>query len=380
MIRRRGPNSWQIRIDLGRDPATGKRLMDYRSFRGNKREAEAEERRLLSQRDNGTYVSIDRMTFAEFLDRWLMDVQTQVRPTTYDRYRDICRVHVSPSLGTVTLAKLKPLHLQNLYAAKLGDSGRADGRGSLSTTSVLHIHRVLHEALNAAVRWQLIGTNPAKAARPPRKRQVEMNVLTETDTRRMLDAASDTPLYYPILIAVTTGLRRGELLALRWRDVDLEDGSLAVCQTLHYSKRGLEFGEPKTKKSRRTVVLPSVTVKALREHRAAQSALRLQRGSEWTDHDLVFSTDDGRPWNPSSFSTRFRSFASKEEIGVKFHDLRHTHATHLFRAGIHPKMVSERLGHSTVGITLDLYTHVIEGMDRDAAERIDERFREVGIG
>ncbi len=278
------------------------------------------------------------------------------------------------------LAKLRPLHLQELYAAKRQNTGRADGKGSLSATSVLHIHRVVHEALNTGVRWQLIGTNPADAARPPRQERTEMKVLDEEQTKALLDSMRSTMLYTPVLIAATTGLRRGELLGLRWADVDLDAGTVVVRQTLQRSSGGLSFSQPKTQKSRRTVTLPSMTTKALREHHTAQVEQRLALGSRWVDHDLVFCNSDGSPWNPGSFGSQFRVFARAAGFTVRFHDLRHSHATHLFRAGVHPKLVSERLGHSSVGITMDLYTHVIEGMDREAAERIGERLAQVGIG
>lgn len=380
MIRKRSKDSWQIRVELGLDPLTQKRKQAYVSFRGTRREAEAEERRLLRERDTGGCVHPEQVALSEFLDRWLADVKNSVRATTHDRYEAICRLHVKPKLGHLPLSKLRPLHLQNLYSAKLEPGGAADGKGTLSKTSVLHLHRVLHEALAVAVRLQLIPSNPADAVRPPRPVRPEMKVLTEAETGAILKAAQGTPLYYPILIAATTGLRRGELLGLRWGDVDLETGTVSVRQSLQCTSRGLAFTNPKTTKSRRTVALPPLATKALKEHRAAQSQERLLRGREWVDHDLVFCAGDGRPWNPSTFSNQFHDFTSKSRFPIRFHDLRHTHATQLFRAGVHPKMVSERLGHSNVGITLDQYTHVVEGMDREAAERINARLTQAGVG
>jgi integrase len=203
-----------------------------------------------------------------------------------------------------------------------------------------------------------------------------MRALDEHATAKLLGAAEDTRLALPVMLAVTTGLRRGEILGLRWRDVDLQGGTLAVRPSLEQTRDGLAFKQPKTSKGRRVVALPSLALDALHQHKARQAAVKLALGPAYDDHDLVCAREDGRPWPPDGFSTAFVNLVRKAGIPpTRFHDLRHTHATQLLRQGVHPKIVSERLGHATVGITLDVYSHVLPGMQEEAAARTDAALR-----
>jgi integrase len=220
----------------------------------------------------------------------------------------------------------------------------------------MHHHRVLHEALHQAIKWQILGRNVADAVEPPRPERKEMCALDEAETAKLLEAAQGSRMYTPILVAVTTGLRRGELLGLRWQDVELDTEILAVRQSIEQTRSGLRFKTPKTQKGQRAVALPSITVETLRRHRTEQNKERLLLGPRYADQGLVFSMPDGTPWEPDAFTDAYRVIARQSGLPqVRFHDLRHTHATQLLRQGIHPKVVSERLGHATVAITLDIF-------------------------
>jgi integrase len=236
----------------------------------------------------------------------------------------------------------------------------------------VHCHRVLRKALKHAVKWHLLIRNPADAADPPRAEHREMSTLDEEGVATLFEAVRGTRLEVPVMLAVTTGLRRGELLGLRWRDVDLEKGTLAVRQSIEQTKDGLAFKEPKTRRGRRVVALPNVTVEALRRHRSEQAKRRLALGSPYKDQGLVLTRLDGRPMDPAETSKAFARVVVKTGLRrVSFHGLRHTHATLLLRSNVHPKIVSERLGHATIGITLDTYSHVVPDMQEAAAKKLD---------
>ncbi len=374
-IRQRGKKSWAIVLELGRD-SSDKRRQKWHTVRGTKKDAQRELVRLLNMVHTGAYVEPSRMTVAEYLEHWLQHyAKTNVAAKTFERYAEIVRLHLVPSFGQYVLPKLQPLHIQSCYSNAL-EKGRRDGRGGLSARTVLHHHRVLHEALQQAVKWQLLARNPADAVEPPRPQRKEMGALDERATAKLLNQAKGTRLHLPILLAVTTGLRRGELLGLRWQDVDLRVGVLAVRQSLEQTKNSIAFKQPKTQKARRTIALPRMTVEALRYHKTEQAKERLLVGPDYKDRGLVLARADGSPWKPDSFTSSYRSLVRRLGLShIRFHDLRHTHATQLLRQGVHPKVVSERLGHSTVGITLDVYSHVLPGMQEDAARRVDAALR-----
>ncbi|MBI3910611.1 MAG: site-specific integrase [Armatimonadetes bacterium] len=375
-IYQRGKDTWLIAVDLGK-AANGKRKRLWKTVHGGRREAERELTQLLRERDTHTLAEPNRLTVAEYLGHWLSDyARPNVAPKTWERYEEIVRLHLIPALGGLRLDRLQPLHIQGAYSRWL-ESGRRDGKGGLASRTILHHHRILREALQQAVRWQLLARNPADAVDPPRPAPQEMAALDEAGTARLLEAARDTWLYVPILLAIATGMRRGEILGLRWQDVDLEKGALSVRQTLEQTQaNGLAFKQPKTPKSRRAVALPAVIVQELRRHRGAQAERQLLLGPTYHKSDLVCCHDDGSLIRPSVLSKCFGSLLRRSGLAhVRFHDLRHTHATQLLREGVHVKIVSERLGHSTVGITLDTYSHVLPGMQEDAARRMDTVLR-----
>ena len=377
-IQRNSKRSWRLVYDVGRNHS-GKRRQKAVTFKGSKREAEKELARLITEFENGGFVEPHKLTLADYLESWLKShAAASVSPKTLERYTEICRNHLIPALGSHLLTKLNSMHIQACYA-EAEKSGRRNGvGGGLSARTVLHHHRVLRRALTQAATATppLIKINPTDGVTAPTPAAHDITVLDEDETASLLEAASGHTLYIPILIAVTTGMRRGEILALRWRDVNLERCSLSVVHSLEQTKEGLRFKSPKTKKGRRAITLPTITVEALRQHKAEQARIRLRLGMGRDDNGLVCSRYDGAPRSPRAFSKEFDRFIRKLDITrVTFHELRHSHATQLLEAGVHPKVVQERLGHSTVATTLDLYSHVTETLQEDAAASVDVALR-----
>jgi integrase len=372
-IRKRGKESWAVVIDLGRDPQTGKRRRHWRSVKGPKRKAQELLVQLLHQRDTGIDVPPGKITVGEFLIQWLHDyVQPSKAPKTYRDYADVVQRHLIPSLGSLPLAKLRPQHIQSFYSKALRE-GRLDGHGGLSARTVLRFHHILHGALRQAVEWQQLASNPADAAKSPRPVHSEIGALQPSDARRLVEVADGTQ-YGPLVhLAVNTGMRVGELLGLRWRDVDLQAGALHVQQTCQWlSGQGFVFRQPKTARSRREVALSPETTRRLRQHRQRQLEERLAAGPLYQDHDLVFPTALGTPIEPANLRRAWLRIIQDAELGrLRFHDLRHTHATLLLQQGVHPKIVSERLGHASIAITLDTYSHVMPGLQAQAAAELD---------
>lgn len=379
-IRRRGKSSWSIVLDLGRG-CDGKRLQKWHTVRGSKRDAERELARLVHELETGAYVEPTKMTVAELLQRWLADyARANVSGKTYERYAEIIRNSLIPALGHHQLTKLHPLHIQAFYADML-ENGRKNGpRGGLSPMTVRHYHRVLRKALHDAVRWRLLGRNPAEAVDAPRVVRKEMKVLDIAQVSQLLRAAEGSRFHIPIVLAIATGLRRGEILALRWEDVDLNAGMITVRRALEQTRQGIGFKQPKTPKSRRMVVLPEFAVGLLRTQREAQAVQKLVLSPGYQDTDLVCTEADGRLMNPEHLSRCFHGVLKQAGLpDVRFHDLRHTHATILLREGIPAKVVAERLGHSTIVLTLDTYSHVLRPMQEEAARKLDDALRTASL-
>lgn len=370
-VRKRGRGSWRVVVDVERG-LDGKRKQMTFTVRGTKKDAEAALSKVLADIENGGFVEPSKLTVGEFLERWLKHVETKTSAKTHERYSEIVRLAIYPALGTLKLTSLRPLHIQNFYGDVLSQ-GRVRTGKSLSPRTVLHYHRVLFQALKQAVKWRLLNSNPADAVEPPVPERKEMQALDENQTAILLQGAKSSVHYVAILLAVTTGMRRGEVLALRWCDVDLDKSTLHVVQTVERTKsHGLRFKQPKTKRSRRLISLPSISVDALRKHRAVQKQDRLRMGVGWSDSALVCALSTGEPVSPPSLTKAFSALVSKLGLPkIRFHDLRHTHATQMLKQGVHPKVAQERLGHATIAVTLDLYSHVMPGMQEDAASRMD---------
>lgn len=377
-LKKRSEHSWSVVVYVGKDPITGKDRHKWHTVHGNRKAAERELTRLLRELDTGAYVDAAKVTVKEYLGKWLQDYALlNVAGKTFERYAGIVKHQLAPALGSLPLAKLQPLHIQGAYSQML-QGGRKDGReGGLSAQTVLHHHRILRQALQQAVHWQLLARNPADAVEPPRPERREMRAYDETQTAWLIDAAQTTRLYIPVLLAVSAGMRRGEILAVRWQEMNLTSGAVSVCRSLEQTKAGgLKFKDTKSRHGRRPVSLPEITVEALRQHKTAQDELKRLLGSDYQDNHLVCCREDGTIWPPNAFTSAFRDLLRRRRITpMRFHDLRHSHASQLLRAGVSPKVISERLGHSKVGFTLDVYSHLLPGMQEEAARLTDVGLR-----
>lgn len=370
-IRERSPGRWAIILEQ-HDAATGKRKRKWHSFQGTKRQAQVECARLISQMKGGTYLEPSKTTVAHFLERWLDHAKSQVSPRTHERYCEIVRKNIIPALGAVFLNKLRPAQISAAYSKAL-TSGRRDGKGGLAPTTVVYMHRLIKQALGQAVRWELLSRNAADAVDPPKVERGSLTTYDMTQTVELLGALRGTRLRLPVLLGVMCGLRRGEIVALRWSHIDLAAGKIAVVESAEQTNEGVRYKPPKSGRGR-TVALSAMVTTELRQHRLAQAEELLRLGVRQSDATFVYTRQDGEPMQPRSLSQMWASCATHLPR-VRFHDLRHAHATHMLSAGVHPKVASERLGHSKVGITLDLYSHVLPGMQEDAVTRVDEAYQ-----
>lgn len=368
-IRERSPGKWAIVLDVV-DPATDKKKRKWHSFRGTKREAQTECSRLITELKTGTYVEPTKQTVAAFLDEWLNFIKPTVSPKTHERYAEICQKGIAPLLAGVTLAKLKTDRIDAAWAKALTE-GRRDGKGGLSPRTVHHMRRVLIKALNQAVVWDRLVKNPAQASTPPKIERKSMLAYDASQVAALLEHMRPTRLYVPVLLAVMCGLRRGEIAALRWKNVDLDARMMAIVESAEQTTGEVRYKPPKNDRARPVAISPTVA-EELRSHKARQAEELLRLGIRMDDNGFVVAQIDGRPLQPRSITHEWTRLLAKTELPrIRFHDLRHTHATQLLAAGVHPKVASERLGHSTIGITLDLYSHVMPGMQEDAAAKVD---------
>lgn len=370
-VRRRGARSWELKFDLGTDSLTGRRLTRFHSFKGTKREADIELAKLVAAAATGGYTDPSKATVGEFLDRWERDWAVgNVSPKTIERYREIIKKHIKPHIGSLKVQKLRALHLQELYRKLLAD-GRAPGVG-LAPRTVGHVHRVLHRSLGHAAQWGVVHQNVATLLSPPPVESAEVEILRADDVKAVLTGLRGQRLHMIATLGLATGMRRGELLALRWKDVDFDRGRVQVEQSIETTKEGgTRFKPPKTKHGRRAITLPKSTVALLRAHWKAQQEGRLALGmGRAAADDLVFSKQEGEPLDPDAISKEWTALIGKLNgvPKVKLHSLRHTHASQLIASGLDVLTISRRLGHSTPTITLAVYGHLFSNTDDVAAQ------------
>src|SRR5664280_1431220 len=338
---------------------TEERRRETKAGFATQKECQAAMNKLLVAVEQQSYAAPTKASVREYLTKeWLPAVKSTIRPSTYNSYMQHVECHVAPHIGTVKLQKLSGSQVNALYA-KLADTGRKDGKSGLSAMTIHHVHACLHKACKDAVRWGHISRNPLDAADPPRKKgdgAKEMKTWTKEQLKAFLDSVSDdrlSPLWHTIAM---TGMRRGEALGLRWSDVDLEASRLSVRRALVPTDREVVVSEPKTAKGRRVIALDPGTVEVLKTQAARQLEERLQADEAWIESGLVFTAENGAALDPESVSRYWRQAVKRSVLPtIRLHDLRHTHATLALQAGIHPKVVSERLGHATISITLDTY-------------------------
>ncbi|MDX3968131.1 MAG: tyrosine-type recombinase/integrase [Bradyrhizobium sp.] len=371
-IRERSPGRWAIVLDV-RDPQSAKRKRRWHSFQGTKRQAQTECARLIADLQRGTYLEPNKILVSQYLDHWLEHIHSQVSPRTYERYAEIARKNVAPLLGAIRLTQLKPAQISCAYSTAL-KTGRSDGKG-LSPRTVHHCHRILKQSLKQAVRWQILANNPADAVAPPKVERKAMQTYDVAQTAKLIDTMRGTPLFVPTILAALCGLRRGEIAALRWGCVHLDAGQMAIVQSAEQMNNAVRLKEPKTGRAR-TVALPSLVVEELTTHRVERAETLLRLGIRLSEEHFVCCHDDASMMQPTYLTHQWLKAIRRSGLPIRrLHDLRHTHATQLLASGVHPKIASERLGHSKVGITLDLYSHVLPGMQEDAAAKIDDALR-----
>ena len=354
-----------------RDPTTGKRKRKWHSFKGSKREAQIKCAQLIKEIRDGTYLEPSKTTIAAYLDRWLEHIKPLVSPRTHERYGELVTKNLKPLLGAVLLTKLRPMRISEAYAKALS-SGRRNGKGGLAPSTVRYLHVILKASMGQAVRWQILARNPVDVVDPPKIERGPMTTYDLAQTADLIDAARGTRMTITVILAVLCGLRRGEIAALRWRNVNLGAAQLAVTESAEQTKAGVRYKKPKSGKGR-TVALSARVVNELRSHRVQQAEELLKLGVPLTDDAFVVAQADGSPLQPRTITHQWHQLLANTKTlpRIRFHDLRHAHATHMLSSGVHPKIASERLGHSKVGITMDLYSHVMPGMQEDAAARVD---------
>lgn len=369
-ITKRADGKWQGSVLTGYDPETGKPKRTY--FYGRTRaEVQIKVSDLTAKVQKGTYREPGKMTVAEWFETWLRDyMKLSLRPTTWESYTCQVKTHVVPALGHLKLSELQTMHLQRLYNEAL-ESGRKDGKG-LAPKSVRYIHTIIHACLEQARKEHLLAFNPAGAVTLPKMNKKEIRFLSTQEITDFLDVAKDSKHYAAFYLALNTGLRRGEILGLRWRDVDFEEGRLTVSQALvRISGQGLVFQEPKTSLSSRVVDLFPAVLDVLKRHKRKQNEWRLMAGGAYnTGLDLVFATELGEPVDPRAFTRVFERLIAKVGIKCCFHDLRHTFATIALEQGVDTKTIQETLGHHSAAFTMDVYSGVTARMKRQVADKV----------
>ncbi len=365
-------SKYYIIVDIGRDN-TGKRKQKWYGGFKTKKEAEKELIKVLNQIENNTFINPDKITVSEYLKQWLYDyVEKNLAPVTIESYRTNIEKHIIPCLGLNLLQKMQPIHIQQFYNEMLV-KGRTDGKGGLSPKSVLYLHRILREAINHALKLQLVNRNVVDLVEPPRQKSFKAKFLNENQVQILLDTLKYTNLYIPTLLAVGLGLRRGEALGLKWDDIDFEDKTITISRSLLPSQKGVIFHDPKTEKSNRVIIAPNTILLELQKLKDKQQEHKDLLGDAYKKDNLVCCYNDGSYFNPATFSGLFLKALRRYKLEeIRFHDLRHTNATLMLKHNIPAKVASERLGHSGIGITLDLYSHVMKEMQEEAANKIEK--------
>lgn len=370
-LRQRAPGSWSLVIYLGRDPATGKKRQKWVTFYGTKRSAQRELRELVRRYEAASWSAPSSETVAEFLQRWLRDhAEANLRDTSASKYRYTVEKYIAPRLGHVALQQLTPALIQGMCSDLLARGAR--GGKPLGRRTVKEVYGSLRSALNCAVRWGVLLANPVQGVDAPRAATPEMKFWTQEQAMAFLEAVREDPSYPVFWLAVVCGMRRGEIAGLKWDDVDWEGRRISVQRTLVPTQGGPpRIHETKTATGRRPLDVGPETLRILRRHRARQAEEKL-RNPDYADGNWIFADERGLVYNPNRHSKRFWELLSGTGLPrIRFHDLRHTCATLMLKRGEHPKVVSERLGHASVQITLDRYSHVVPGLQREAARRLE---------
>jgi len=358
-------HKWYIVVDSTDE--NGKRKRKWISGFNTQKEAEKKLPEILQQLNTNTFVDTNNITLRDYMQLWLEDyAKPNVAPTTYDKYTYAAN-KVSEILGNMKLQQIKPIHIQQLVN-KLNNS-------DVTPSTVLSYYRVLNTAINQAVKWQFIQYNPCVAVTPPRNTKNKMMILDQDEIQILLDKSKDHVLYPVIVLALLCGLRRGEILGLKWENIDFFSGVIHLENNLVMANNESILKETKTSTGRRAVDISSNVVEVLKKVKKQKMSYKLLYGSSYHDSNFVCTWEDGRPFRPDYIPKAFAKILVSANLPkIRFHDLRHTHASILLKSGIHPKVVQERLGHSSISITLDTYSHLVPSLQKSAAEKMATMF------
>ncbi|WP_077623798.1 tyrosine-type recombinase/integrase [Sediminibacillus massiliensis] len=356
-----------FRMDTGKDPKTGKRVRQRFGPYRTKGMARTERNRIMQQINEGTFVAARDMKVSDFLLKWLEHKRVNVSAGTYSHYKPYIMNHWIPNLGMAKINEVRPSDIQQLYDEYVEE-------GTLSNQSIVHMHRILNNAYNAAITWEWAVRNPCTSIKPPKPEKFEMKVWDEFEVNHYLEVTKNDRFYIGYLLALSTGMRKGEILGLRWQDIDFTNQVIAVRQAVTRKKGGgYRIGEVKNKNSHRTISLFDHVMEELKKHRKQQMTYKMENRNTYEDQDLVISANNGSFVLPRNFDRHWRPLMKESSLKmIRFHDFRHTHATLLLKQGVHPKVVQERLGHSSITVTLDLYSHVLPNIQKAAAEQFGE--------
>lgn len=367
-IVKRGKDTWQVRIFLGRDEH-GKSRFFNETVKGKRKDADSLERKKKNELEMGISIEHTRITVGEYLDKWLeVAAKPRLRARTFDDYRSYLGRYIRPAIGKRKLSSVSPLDIQAVYSAM--------ERKGLTGRTIRYAHAILASAFKQAVKWQILQTNATSMVELPKIVRREMSVLSREECAKFLEEARTDRWYVVFSLALASGMRPEEYLGLQWKDVDLASGTITIQRALVWSRKGggWTLEEPKTSKSRRTIPLPASVVRELAAHRRKQLEERIKLGSAYQNAGFVFATEIGTPLLTSNLTRRhFKPILERARLSksIRLYDLRHTCATLLLLANTSPKVVAERLGHSTVVLTLDTYSHVLPSMQKDASDQLE---------
>lgn len=378
-IEKRGKDSYRLIVEVGYD-AKGKRVKRTKTIKAKGiREAEKELVKFQTEVEAGEYIAPEKMSFEAFLELWREKYgDKHLEAKTLETYDFMLKNHILPRFGTIRLADVKPVHIISFLDLLSREGARKDGKaGGLSSSSIRFIHRILFDIFERAREWQVIKNNPVSAVKRPRLQEREAEVYDEQEAEMLFRALEKEPFHWRIMIALalTTGLRRGELLGLEWKHVNLQEGTIDVVQSLSYSKGVNVIKEPKTKNSKRKIAIPESLLHELQAYYVHETNLREQLGDLWQGGERfhVFFSETGRPFYHTAPGTWFRRFIDRVGLKkIRFHDLRHTSATLLINKGVHAKIISSRLGHADIRTTMNIYGHALRTADHSVANMFND--------
>jgi integrase len=367
---RKRNDKWEFTLYTGSLDKEGKRERIYKGGYKTKKEAERAVANIVTELEKGTYFKIDKTTFELYIKRFMEATKPNLAYKTYSTYEYIVNKHLTPFFGYMELSKIKPMDIQEFYTKSLE---------SVSTTTVKHFHNLLNKAFKQAIKWQLINSNPCAAVEAPKREKRQMQVYENDQLNKLYERIKHMTIYYPVMLAATTGMREAEVCGLTWDSVDLEKGIVYIEKQLQEVEGSLQLLPVKTDSSNRKILLLDYTIEELKRQKTEQEENKKQFKEYYQENNFVVAQKEtGMPYDPNYIARNYRRVMKEygvcEELQIpyiRFHDLRHTHATLMLKANIHPKIVAERLGHSSVNLTLNTYSHVLPDMQKEAVNKLN---------